>query len=184
MKYGNLNKFSAFEFESYLNQLKQMIRKPDKILQQLNNRLEEQKHSKKKYPKVSCKTSLGAEYFGGILPEGCSGPQHMAINYDNFMLTIKHPNNCCVLSDGKIVIIRNICHKDSEAVIVGKSFLKKDDLYVIPCPSSLLGIYKVDRLSELECWSINLVKNKCINFEHEGENIIFPLLHTQKVHTL
>jgi len=61
-------------------------------------------------------------------------------------------DNCCALVDGTIVLIKNIAHNKNlnEDVIIGHAFLCKEDFYNIPCSSSLLNIFSVHGLSQLQ----------------------------------
>jgi len=71
------------------------------------------------------------------------------IEFNDFTLTNKKPNNCCYLKDKTIVIIKYICYnEEGTAVIIGKKFLTKNSL-LYPCESQDMDIYV----------KINLVKN-------------------------
>jgi len=55
-------------------------------------------------------------------------------------------NDSCCVKGNKIIEMFNIALKDMDGlfVIIGKEYLKRSDLYKLPCPSSILGIYEVD----------------------------------------
>lgn len=61
-------------------------------------------------------------------------------------------DNCCALVNGTIVLIENIAHNKhlNVDVIIGRKFLYKKDFYNIPCSSSLLQIFSVHSLSQLQ----------------------------------
>lgn len=66
--------------------------------------------------------------------------------------------------------------------IVGRHYLKLENLYETPCPSSLLGIYIVNDLSLQKKWPINLLEKKLFHFKVPWDNhssVIFPFLHLQ-----
>lgn len=51
-KFGPLDNISAFPFENYLKQLKEMVRKHDKPLQQITKRLNEKNSIEVKKPTI------------------------------------------------------------------------------------------------------------------------------------
>jgi len=61
-------------------------------------------------------------------------------------------DSCCDLSCGAIVCIENVayCAKQNIPVIIGHEFLEKEDLFNVPCSSSLLDIYSVHSSSDLK----------------------------------
>lgn len=70
-------------------------------------------------------------------------------------------------------MVENICHSIDLicTVIIGRKFLIKRNFFEIPCSSSLIGVYEVEKLSEPELWPISFIcKNMCIS----STNICFP----------
>lgn len=69
--------------------------------------------------------------------------------FEKFKLSTSSPNNCCMLHDGSIVLAKNflLSPQTSKKYVVCEVFNEAIDFYSAPCPSSLLGIYKVDELS-------------------------------------
>lgn len=76
-------------------------------------------------------------------------------------------------------MVENICYDNkSELVIVGRKFCMKSDFYKIPCKSSLIGIYEVQKISNnLEIWSIGEIDIKYVYFPYKQKFITFPLLN-------
>ena len=178
---GNINKFSAFPFESFLCKLKDLLRKNEKPLQQLHNRLVEfEKAEINKTLKAKSSKTFSGEYSGGVLIKNCCGPEFKKIQFSNFIIKTNKPDNCCMLNDGSIVLIENICHDNtSTPVFIGRSFQRKTDFYHVPCPSSKLNIYEVNSPSKLQYWHLSAIKYKCCYLKYKSNFVIYPLIHTQ-----
>lgn len=65
-------------------------------------------------------------------------------------------------------------------MIIGKELKKKIDLYTIPCKSSLLGVYKVSKLSRRKAWMVSDIINKGFIYCSGSPmwKVVFPILHT------
>lgn len=88
-------------------------------------------------------TSLHIE---GPLPKNCSNPQYKVIKSSKFTIrTTGNADSCCILKNDDIFDIQNIasCRETRELMIIGKQLTSKDDFFTIPCPSSVIGIYKI-----------------------------------------
>ena len=67
------------------------------------------------------------------------------------------------MKNGVIVQINEIATMSKKVVVVGQQFSKIDNLYIIPCPSSLVGVYKVSELSsKVELWQIDEIDKKVL----------------------
>jgi len=63
-----------------------------------------------------------------------------------------------------------------------KEYLKKSDLYKLPCLSSTLGIYEVDDLSEVMTWPVKDIEYKYFSFPiclDSTRMAVVPLHHTE-----
>lgn len=90
-------------------------------------------------------------------------------------------DNCCGLTDGKIIELKNIayCKELNTNVIIGYEFYHREDLYDIPCPS-LIGIFIVKNLnSELKMWPVENVETKYIKLPliKDDKFAVILLLH-------
>jgi len=108
-------------------------------------------------------------------------------NYFNFngftLISNNSKNNCCILKTGEIILIKEFLFDTNSKLfgLKGKQFLEMDDFYKTPCPSSLLGIYVVDKLSSISTWSICQVQKKCFRYRlpwNINKYVVFPLLHS------
>ncbi|XP_039306751.1 uncharacterized protein LOC120358099 [Solenopsis invicta] len=192
LQWGALDKFSAFIFENYLQEIKKIVRKSDKPLQQISNRVSELRRN--------CVTveiidrintyKLRRECYNGLLINDCRPPMYYCvqkytkIQFQHFTITTKAPNNCCIMKDDSIVMVENICHRNNSIVIIGKLAKNGKSFFNSPAPSTCFGIVQFPgEYSSLRSFPIENIKNKGVVlpiFEHRHNNIvIFPLIHSQ-----
>jgi len=102
--FGNLNLFSNFPSENYLQKLKNLVRKSDNVLPQVVRRLTEEM-SIPIYSLISNTDmnedemfTLEHEYNNGILIPGTTNPQYRIVKFDNFKLRLNKNNSCCEIS--------------------------------------------------------------------------------------
>lgn len=183
-KYGPLDNFSAFKFENYMQILKKYLRKSEKPLEQVLRRCMEKKnlHTSTTLPhSVSRHCNLTSLHHNGPLLPNCHNPQYKVIKFNG--MTFKAgtlADNCCSLNCGAIVCIENVayCAERNIPVIIGYEFIEKEDLFSIPCSSSLLGVYSVHSLSDLKSWPLTKIEKKNVKFPDENNKFaIFPLIH-------
>lgn len=178
-KFGTLDTFSSFRYENYLKRIKHFLRKAERPLQQIHNRLTELEHCllfQKEHLKIGVH---GTHDAGPILP-GINSPQYSTFSRADFTLSIYKPNNCCALSDGSIVIIENIATTTAnDLCIIGRKFIGLSNLYTEPCNSSLLGIYKSTGCENLLAWPLTSITKKYVKFNLYNSNtfVLIPLLH-------
>uniref|UniRef100_A0A2S2NV11 Transposase domain-containing protein n=1 Tax=Schizaphis graminum TaxID=13262 RepID=A0A2S2NV11_SCHGA len=179
-----LDTISAFPYENYLQQIKRMTRGKNKPLEQIGNRMAElltvnstlNPQTFQKYPicsKMHC---------NGPLIFSCINPQYSNIQFSDFKIKISSPDNCCGSASGDIIMVDNICFSQvmNSYVIIGRMFLRKKNFYSIPCESSSIGVYEVEKLSEMRIWPVDKIVNKYVFFSHKNAFIVFPLLHSNK----
>lgn len=102
--------------------------------------------------------------------------------FKQFQVTTTHPNNCCRLKNGSIVVVENVAYSNElqQQVVIGKKFLKLEDVYGKPlCPSSDMGILRVKHLSERKVWPVKSVNAKCMLLKVEEKITVIPLLHCE-----
>lgn len=180
-KFGTLDTFSAFRYENYLKSIKQYLRKAERPLQQIHNRLTEYEYClsfEKKHRKMGV---YGIHNEGPVL-SGMNGLQYSTFSRADFTLSIHNPNNCCGLNDNSIVIIENIvANAANELFIIGRKFINLSDLYTEPCNSSLLGIYKSTGYENLSAWPLTSLKIKYVKFNISDIFVLLPLLHNVRI---
>jgi len=185
-RFGPIDNFSAFKFENFMQILKRYLRKADKPLQQVVRRCIEKENLYNKsmtlsYAGIKHPQTLTSLHCDGPLILHCQSPQYKIINYNG--ITFKAgtvADSTCGLTCGAIVSIKNVayCSKRNIPVIIGNEFLIKEELFNVPCPSSLLNIYIVYSYSNLKSWPLENVNRKYVQLPYDNEKYaIFPLIH-------
>lgn len=187
-RFGSLDNFSAFKFENYMQVLKKYIRKAERPLQQVVRRYIEKgsnsnlslssailSHSVPMHP------NLMLLHHYGPLVSNCNNPQYKIVKYNGITLKAGTlADSCCGLNCNAIISIENIayCTRRNIPVIIGREFLEKEDLFNVPCPSSLLGIYVVHSYSDLKSWPLKNVIRKYVKLPYGNDKYAaFPLIH-------
>lgn len=182
-KFGNLNLFSNFPAENYLQKLKKLVRKSDNVLPQVIRRLSEEM-SIPMYSLINSNREelfkLEHEYNNGILILGTKSPQYKIANFHHFKLTLNKNNSCCKIICGSIVEIFNIayCSLLEKPVIIGKKYKCIRNFYDNPCFSSLIGIHYIEQLDDnFAYWPLTQVSNKLARYPYASGFVVIPLLH-------
>lgn len=174
--FGPLDSFSAFPFENHMQYFKKFVRKGERPLEQIVKRINEQdvstlnNHQSKTFP------VLAEEHFGGSTLGIVVKKQYKKLFFQQFMLSVAEPDNCCFI-ENEIILIKNIIvDKEDKILIIGQKFLKQSDFY--GCPSSSdIGIYLVTDLSPLLSYHTDKISYKCMKLDFGDKNVTFPLLH-------
>ncbi|XP_072141646.1 uncharacterized protein [Dermacentor andersoni] len=190
--YGPLDNYSAFPFENYMCRLKKYVRKPERPLEQLHNRILEERSFNKPSPSSSAqppsswdvifigteRAKLKGRHEEGPLPPGCVGPQYKALEVDSVTFKPGKRDSTSMLDDGTIVKMENIAHSDDrQPVIIGRKYEKLEDLYLYPCSSSLLNVHLASQASGLQFWPISKIKTKCVRLPVGKKFAVFPFVH-------
>ena len=148
--HGNLDNFSAFRFENFLKQLKQMVKKAHLPLPQIVRRIGEKSAAEKSYNK--CISDFGGihlsgEHYNGPVPAELVGARQFSQLRKPGMTIALNDKDCCVLNDhAQPHIVQNILLHNGSHFLVCQSFRRVSDLFNQPLPSSGVRIYKVSRL--------------------------------------
>lgn len=169
--FGNLDSYSAFKFENYMQILKKKIRKGSQALTQLVNRITEEKcivdiygdTNSKKYP-----------IFRRKMRNNC----YESVELKEFKLSIKPPNNFCIL-DGEIIKIEAINY-ESELIFVGQVVKHLRPFFLYPIDSTDLNIFSTNKdlefENEIQFPNGNIQKVVCLTL---GDLSVFlPNIHT------
>lgn len=140
-RYGPLGTFSAYKFENHQREIKKLIKKPNQIIQQINNRLEEiatvnEIHSSNGL--IGNQRRLDRDYF-----PGCNS-SYRGFQFDSFKIVRNIKDSCCQLSNGQTVEVQDFVRQNDEIMIIVKLFVNKRELFAYPMSSLLLGIMVVD----------------------------------------
>jgi len=141
--YGRLDNFSTFCFENYMIQIKKMIRKDDKPLQQIARRLKESDMILKDKLFITNNNPLFCnQHLDGPLIDNSNNIQYRKVIFKEFTIACDGKNNYVRLKRREFVCVENIVYyNDTKICIIGKQFERRRDLYTLPCKSSILDIY-------------------------------------------
>lgn len=181
-----LDAFSAFKFENFMQQIKKLIRKSEKPLQQLLNRYVEKETLDCHEMKLANNELTVLEkslHSMGSLAEGCSDPQYRTLSSNSFILKASwQADSCFFTKQHEVVTLENVayCNVRQCLVVIGREFQQKHDFYEKPCSSSFVGIHVVSHLSsKLKTWPLNSISGKYFKMPFKkNKYIVFPLLHT------
>jgi len=160
--HGNLDSISSFPFENHLYQLKRLLRKPDSTLQQLVNRIHEQR-AFPPAPKPRDEPPLFLRPMNNVhLPQShrdClafEGVICQTVRYDNTR------GNSCVEVNGRFGVIRHVLRRGPQPLAVVRYFSSRKNLFEYPAPSSFVGVHRVGRLLPIEHVVPVHAMNKCV----------------------
>lgn len=184
----SLNSIAAFPFENFMQTIKRKVRGHAKPLQQIGKRLFEEFESNIEKPLLKSNESnqviFSVKHHDGPVPALCSNPQYKKAKFtlQDFEISTLHPNNCCRLRNGAIIVIENIAYSQElkKQVVVGKKFLKMENLFGKPlCESGELGTYKVSQLSQRKFWPLINIVGKCLFLKYNEKRVAVTLLHCE-----
>jgi len=112
------------------------------------------------------------------LPFGCTH-SYQEVKFKNFTLScIKDANSYCYMKNKHVVMIKNICKKNKETVILGKTLKNSCNIPLYPCDSRHLGIHVGDEWSEVRIYPISKINAKAMRLPYKDTFCIIPILHT------
>lgn len=173
--YGNLDSYSAFSFESYMQVIKRLLKKNNQNLAQLSNRLEEiyafdkiSNNSKASYPLLKQKSN---ERGNAIFT---------AVETKNFKISNAERNKW-IMSDKREIIEFHHAEKLNDAIMVyGKKMSNLSNFYETPIESQKFNIFSaLPNESALLSWNLDSIKFKLFMMQNDGSPnlVFFPLLH-------
>ena len=192
LRYGHLDRISAFPFENLLGNLKRKIRKHDKELPQIVRRCVEYEIHRKLKSNNGNQLNFYGDHYDGPISVNFKGYQYKKVSIQKLRLSTLNPDSCVILKNGEILRIRNILRNDDGAITFAGNFFKtKKNLYHFNSfsngvsslfLSSSLDVFKVSDLDNVMSFvSIKYLKCKavCLSIMPTQENdcfAVFPLL--------
>jgi hypothetical protein len=174
----SLDSFSAFPFESHLGAIKRLMRKQEKPLAQLHNRLHERsllpepgKHGSVKYPVMLKQLKT--------LVHGLSSVFEKVV-FEHFKLSTKSAaNNCCYLRTKEILKVSTIGVKNGTPIAIGNLLKDSEDMLMYPLDSRSIDIHVGGKWAEEKMVNLDNIFAKAIRLPFNGEtDCFFPMLHT------
>lgn len=178
-RFGSLDDFSAFAFESYLGEMKRKLRKPGFPLSQIIRGISEmcQKSSERSVTRKN--TELHQVHDFGSLPfEYKVYLQYKSCIRDGLKYSILDRDNCVRIGN-EIELVRNLIQLGSDPVkILYEPFKTVEDFFQHPLPSSNIGVYRVSNvLKSLKCAMLSSVTCKYVRLPYKESFCVFPLVH-------
>ncbi|KAB0790333.1 hypothetical protein PPYR_04728 [Photinus pyralis] len=174
--HGRVDNFSAFDFENFMQSILKYVRKSHKPLQQIVKRYLEKMSSVQNNKEDITTFPLAKDQ----LLLGIDKMEHFkSLVFQNFVLKINFPDNCCCLKNGEIINITSIIKINRCLEVVGKQYLCKNSFFDRPCESADINIFKVcdSNLGSSQHFKVSDIDYKCMKLKYEGQNVIMPFLH-------
>ena len=169
-KYGSLDNYSSFPFESYLGKLKKLVRGCNNPAVQIYRRLRED---------YTYHTERDTQ---AVFDESQSRPievnvkDGMSIVVNNTYISIKTGNNSVIIKEKPAVVF----HFDSVHVFY-KTFNCVAPFYSLPLPSNHLYVYQCSHLSsDVQKSLIKDIFCKCFCIPFGDSFVFVPILHSMK----
>lgn len=163
-QFGSLDNFSAFRFENYLHTIKLNLEHCRNPLKQITNNILKQR-------KYLIKTTIEDEIRTG---------RNNIIYSDNVRYDVSEKNNCCLLRNKKIVLIKNIEKRRNEIILSGQ-LVKKKSFFKIPADSKKFDWFVITLLplESMMTFTERDIVAKFVKCPYiDNSFVISPLLHT------
>lgn len=183
-KFGNLHTFSAYPFESKLNQIKRLIKTGNNPLQQAANRLVElsfltnndYENEDKHYP------IIGKQIYPRdveLLPVELTCFFRKVEVAKGLGLQNDKMNKWFLTKSNKIVAVKYITKFQKKVHIFGSSLKKIENFFEKPLKSSLLHIFISNcEENKAQLYSITEIKCKMVAVDYKNKTVFIPLTHT------
>lgn len=177
-KYGALDKYSAFAFESYMCKVKQILRKNNQSLAQICNRISELYQSpivenrSSQFPELKKREKRKVNDTSEFI--------YKQIVFENFKIDFSK-RNCWFLTKNKEIICFEFCQiLNGKILMFGAEILNKTNFYETPIESKYFDIYEAPNKKGIsKLWGLDCISKKLWGMENIKDNTIvfFPLQH-------
>lgn len=186
-KFGTLDKFSCFPFESKLGCIKKHLRSGAKPLAQFCRRQSEidyvqsvRNEDSKRMRAGSSSVSATKEHTNGPTVDNFD-KQFSQMDYGLLSFDIrKTGDRHALMKDKSVVEIQNIVQNSltGEFRLICKKFLVSENFFTYPCDSSDISIWKISKLSQsCHVFHCSDIQSKCIVMKRKDYFVALPLLH-------
>ncbi|XP_029676934.1 uncharacterized protein LOC115243823 [Formica exsecta] len=175
IKFGHLDSFSSFTFENFLYEIKKQLKKGEKPLEQLHNRIVERVKNKKTRHEYFSKPQVA--HYNSKKSNG-TRLAYDYIFYKIFKLSLKKESDSfCYLKSNDIFHIKNIYKYNKESIMQGKILINLCNLPHYPVNSELFNISVGNEWSKLKNFSIDEINMKAICIPYKNSFCFFPIIH-------
>jgi hypothetical protein len=168
-KFGPINEFSCFPFESFMRQVKHYVKGPKRPAVQIINRLQESTNHQQ------------SQLLNGFdrIPISLHRRYHKSLCQvkPDLYISCTPPDNCVIYRGIPFFIVRlqgNFAY--------GKRLQDLKDVYTHAIRSSQINIFSSSSMSsEIARFPCHEITCKCVLFKTDDKYFVFPLLHTIKI---
>lgn len=179
-KFGPLENYSAFVFESFLYKLKKLVRKPNQPLQQVVGRLSEKRNSTDKN-EIPALGQVKKEHRDGPLPfDMRDSLQFKEIQLPLVFLSTSKGDNGIMIGN-KVALVRNLVRQNTQidTFVVFEEFSGHRNFFSYPLESNVLDIFLVSGMTgELKWCKVSDIKCKCVLLPYNDCYVSIPMIHT------
>lgn len=177
----NLDHFSAFPYENFMQILKNKIRKGDKPLEQVIRRVSEEQNLQYLNNSVKAENNFEfkIEHHDGPLLHLCTSPQYKKLCLPHFTINTRTESDKFVLlKNGKIIEVINFAQRSNSMIVIGCEYQIKAEFFKKPLISSTLSIWIIEkRTFPLNIYNINDISRKVVMLPYKENFVCVPLLH-------
>ena len=149
--YNNLDSVSAFPFESFLYQLKRLLRKPSCTLRQIVNRVYQLRNLESRPAATLDSKFLWSHADGPLTPNTQGGLQYGAVVQGFNRYSTSKRDSCVMTDEGDIALIRNVVRINNAPQLVISKFRSKRPFFDKPIDSTHASIYHVSDIDTELC---------------------------------
>ena len=184
--FGSIQSVSCFPYENYMRKLKSMVRKNNLPLQQIVNRIMEQRRSQagKSASVSSDSTALVCSNRHNKGPLHFTMPankckQYSQLTCKQWSATLSSNNSCVQLDDSSIALVRNIVVCQECIYVLVEKYVRVDSFFNYPAESSKFDIFRVADLSGSVVIARGRdIRCKCVHLPADSDSCIaMPLIH-------
>lgn len=174
--FGPLDDFSTFMFESFMYQIKKMIRKGNCQLQQVVNRLQEKQNF------LFCHSETNTNY-PHITKKDKNTQRYFKIAFSDFTLTNKIRNQWFFTKEKKVYIFLHAIRSHNAISICCKQVLNIGNFQPFPFESSKVNLFKAETLvtGNLVTLASKDIAGKLFCSEFRAYLYFISLIHTNKI---
>ena len=183
-KFGKLDNYSAFSFESFIYFIKKLLRKNNQCLQQIirrcseldevsNNIIRQKRHLE---TNEECK-NLHKD--GPTVNNIVGGSQYKKYTHNSLNISVDdNRNNCVIMKNSEAVRCLNFIKINTTIYVVGKKFNYEYDIFDRPFSSLHVDSYIATESNVICYWNCQDINRKLCVLSCDDKFAIIPLLHS------
>ena len=180
-RFGVLDDYSAFKFESFIFFLKKLLRKHNQELQKIVRRYAELGKACIDINKKKENTFLGLKNChksGPIVPNLGQGKQYKFYATEYFTINCDDiRNNTVILNNKTAVRCYNFIQTENSTFILGKKFMFNAEIFQNPLTSLEVDCFMATESNELNSWETTEIKTKACVIPLENHYAILSMQH-------